>query len=209
MTESYKKLLQLFEQLEPLQKKVEGLGNGLDGPALNETRNATYHLLKALQNNDVQPTEITKAERHAQRAIYDCHEAILLHELEKLRIFREDYKSVVVTQVLPKYLQGGQNADKAKRCIDDVRTGEDSLNVDDYESGFYSQPRSCIYTNMEPYIYKIQAFNEECEAAREELNKIIHKENNDKVWAFLGKIAAIVTIIGLPIAVLAWLYPVK
>lgn len=204
------KLLDLFKKLEPLQKRVECLGNGLDGPALNETRNATYHLLKALEGAEqASEIEITKAMRHAQRAIYDCYEAILLHELNKLKIFREEYRNVVVTQVLPEYVQGGQGANKAKSDIDKVRAGS-NLSRDDYENGYYSQNRSDIYAQIEPYVAILNEFNNKCEAAREELNKIIRKENSVKRWAMAGKIGTVlVAIAGVVIGIGQWFFPVK
>lgn len=186
------KLLSLFEAIEPLQKKVEGIGKGLDGPALNETRNATFHLLKALrsQNNSEKRIQIERAERHAQRATYDCHEAVLLVELDKLRAFKTDYKDVVIGDVINNYQEGMQDAECAFELIQSCRNNQ--------------KDRNNFYEEIDPLVKKISSFNKKCEIAREELNKSIRKENKDKRQVVWGIIVALLGLVG---AFGAWLFP--
>ena len=179
---SLSELLQLFEQIDPLQKKVEGLGFGLDAPALNETRNATYHLIKAIKSDNPsdEKEQFDKAKRHAKRAIYDCHEAVLLHELDKFRVFKNDYKNSVVTDVLSDYVILKNEANKAKLCISNARKN--------YES------REEFYTQINPHVNKLIAINEVCEDAREELNKIIKKEIKQTRLVVFGLLLAGLTL---------------
>jgi hypothetical protein len=186
------KLLSLFEAIEPLHKKVEGIGRGLDGPALNETRNATFHLLKALRSQDESEKiiQIERAERHAQRAIYDCHEAVLLVELDKLRAFKTDYKDVVIGDVIVNYQEGMQDAEHAKELIQSCRDNQ--------------KDRNNFYEEIDPLVKKISNFNKKCEIAREELNKSIRKDNQKNRLVIWG---IIVTLLGTIGAFGAWLLP--
>lgn len=190
--EDLKELLALFVQIEPLQKKVEGIGKGLDGPALNETRNASFHLLKALQSTGAseKQIQIQKAERHAQRAIYDCHEALLLVELDKLRTFKTDYKNTVIGDVIDGYQQGLLDAENARELIQTCRENQ--------------KDRNDFYADIGPLVQKISDFNKLCEISREELNKKIRKENQDKQHVVWG---LIFVVIGLVVAFGAWWFP--
>lgn len=190
--EDLKELLALFVQIEPLQKKVEGIGKGLDGPALNETRNATFHLLKALQStgSSEKQIQIQKAGRHAQRAIYDCHEALLLVELDKLRTFKTDYKDTVIGDVIDGYQQGLLDAENARELIQTCRENQ--------------KDRNDFYAEIGPLVKKISDFNKLCEISREELNKKIRKENQDKQHVVWGLIC---TVISLVFAFGAWWFP--
>lgn len=204
--EDIQPLLDLFKSIEPLQKIVESLGNGLDGPALNETRNATYHLLCALRSetSELRRVQIEKAVRHAKRAIYDCHEAVLLRELDRMRMFKDNYAGVEISPVIPDWLDLLRKAREAKSCVDKVRekNGED---------------RDGLYDEMAPHVVELTRINEICELAREELNKIIIRDNKEKNRLYqealrarsFGKWGMIIGVVGLLVAVAAWLLPVK
>ncbi len=196
MNEDLTKLLELFKQIEPLQKQVEAYGRGLDGPALNETRNATYHLLLALRSESAaREDQIGKAERHAQRAIYDCHEAMILKELNTFRVFKEDYRNIEITPVLPSYLAFLQIANDAQSKIEDGRK----------ENG---ENREKFYAELRPCLDSIRDINKKCVVAREELNKTIDRYNSNRAWSTLGKIGSVVfALVTLAIALVAWLYP--
>ncbi len=199
-------LLSLFKAVEPLQKIVESLGYGLDGPALNETRNATYHLLCALraEDDDLRRAQLEKSERHAQRAIYDCHEAVLLRELDRLRVFKDSYAKVAITPVISDWVDLLHKARNAQACINKARE----------RSG---EERDKLYSEIAPHVAELRRINEMCESSREELNKIITRENEDikrlhkealrarsaAKWAMLFGVG------GLLLGLAAWLFPVK
>lgn len=202
----YSKLLKLFQQLEPLQKETELVAKGLDAAALNETRNATYHLLIALCDVTKCEKEIEKAINHAKRAIYDCHEAILLNELEKFRVFKEDYKDVVITDVIPDYIDKSKNAVLAIDKITAIRS-LDAQNANDCEIKYYPD-RNKQYEDIEPFLKIIKENNRDFELARPELNKRIRSENKSRQKAFWFGLATIsIGIVTLIVALFAWLFP--
>ena len=195
----YSRLLKLFQQLEPLQKETELVAKGLDAAALNETRNATYHLLIALNDVAKCEKEIEKAESHAKRAIYDCHEEILLNELEKFKVFKEDYKDVVITDVIPSYIDNCRSAASAMNKITAIRS-LDAQHVKDCEVK-YSPDRNKQYEDIAPFLKIIKDNNFDFELARPELNKLIIKENKGRrtaLWIFLATIL---------VALIAWWFP--
>lgn len=186
-----KRLLDLFKSMEPWQKEVEGLGNGLDGPALNEARNATYHLLSALCGDQAERADqLHKAERHAQRAIYDCSEAIILNELERLRLFKDDYRLIVIGETLSDYQTYMERADEARCRIGEARKNKET--------------REQFYQIVQGDISVLRKINSSCSAAREELNKRIHRQNQKNFWT---RVAVAAAGLGVLIALLAWMYP--
>ncbi|MDP2833618.1 MAG: hypothetical protein Q8Q28_10100 [Pseudomonadota bacterium] len=196
-------LLDLFKSIEPLQKIVESLGDGLDGPALNETRNATFHLLCALlaESGDVRRIQLEKAERHAQRAIYDCHEAMLLRELDRLRDFKDSYAKVVISSIIPDW-------------VDLVRAARDAHSSIKRARDQNGEERNNFYAEMAPHVKELNRINEICESAREELNKIIRRDNEELKRLHLEALRARSfgkwsLILGLLAAVGAWMFPVK
>jgi hypothetical protein len=180
----YSKLLALFDQIAPLQKETELVAKGLDAAALNETRNATYHLLIALRDSTKCEEEIKKAENHAKRAIYDCHE------------------DVVITDVVSDYLDRCKKAGYAMDKITEIRKA-DAQHANDYANK-YSPDRNKQYEDIAPHLDIIKENNQLFEQARTELNKRIRKENYERRWALVGKVFAVLTLV---IAVCAWLFP--
>ena len=198
----YNNLLALFQRLEPLQKETELVAKGLDGAALNETRNAAHHLLIALCNSDKCNDEIRKAENHAKRAIYDCHEAMLLNELEKFKVFKEDYKSTVVTDIVPDFIDRCKQANSALDGITKIRKSDVENASDDVRK--YSPDRNKLYEDIAPFLTIIRENNRHLELARPELNKIIQKENKDRRRFWIGAIVAIVAVL---VGICAWIFP--
>lgn len=166
----YKKLKGLFSEIEPLQKSVEMRGGaGLDGPALNETRNATWHLLCALDesSDEERDEQVKKAERHAQRAIYDCREALLLSELDEFKDFDKTYSSTPITPVVPNYAEIKAKSKEAVIVIENARR-------------LHGAQREKFYLALEEPLACIRKNNELCASAREELNKHIFSENTKR-----------------------------
>ena len=99
-------------------------------PAMNELRYAGYHLLHAL-TDDSEPVseQMTKAINHCKRAAYEAAEAGQLSCLKKVSIFKNDYKSVVVSEVVPDWSQILADCDKFKSGISGARSqGDEKIN---------------------------------------------------------------------------------
>lgn len=160
-----KSLLSLFEEIERLQKQVELSTSALYAPALNETRNATYHLLQAinLQEDEARTVnEITKAERHAKRAIYDCHEAKLLDEMNKFQTFIKEYRNVHKSPFIPNWSDMLKSATEAQNMIAVARTK-------------YKNNRDDLYHEIASHVEVITSINNQLEFKRDELNLSLKK----------------------------------
>lgn len=180
----YKKLRELFAEIEPLQKSLEMRGGaGLDAPALNETRNATWHLLCALDadNDPERCDQIKKAERHAQRAIYDCREALLLSALDEFRNFDETYANIPITPVLADYLNIKKEVENAIVLIEQARQE-------------HGAKRENFYQELKLPLAGIRKNNLLCTAAREELNKYIVFENSRKQKEIRDRKIIVITV---------------
>lgn len=174
-------LLSLLGKVELSQKGFEQFGNGLDGPALNETRNATYHLIRALltDDGDKRDDQFGKAIRHAQRAIYDCHEAMLLTMLDKVRKFKDDYAMIQIAPVIPDWLDLLRQAREAQSCIDEAKK-EVSLGGD----------KEKYYLDIQTHVDALRGISERCDDAREELNKIVSRRHYEIVVAISTLVVA-------------------
>lgn len=180
----YKKLRGLFAEIEPLQKTLEMRGGaGLDAPALNETRNATWHLLCALDavDNFQRDDQIKKSERHAQRAIYDCREALLLSELDEFRSFDKTYENIPITPILSNYLNIKTEVENAIILIEQARQE-------------HGAQRENFYQELKEPLASIRKNNLLCATAREELNKYIVSENTSKQKETRDRKIIVVTI---------------
>ena len=188
-TEQYANLLKLFDILEVTQKNTETLGFGLDAPALNETRNATAHLLRALraENQTEADKELKKAQAHVQRAIYDCKEAYLLKKLEQIKVFQKEYALVSIAPVMPSYVEDCARLMKSIDFIGKCR--------------MESTNRDSFYEAIQTHVSFVADFAHRCEASRGELNKKLKAQANaDQRY----QIGLLISIAALAVAFLTW-----
>ena len=108
----------------------------------------------------------------------------------------------MITDVVSDYVERCKQAESAKDKIIEIRKA-DIQNANDYV-GKYSPDRSKLYDDIAPSLDAIKDNNRYMEQARPELNKIIRKENREKFWFFIGKLAGILVIV---ITILAWWFP--
>jgi hypothetical protein len=96
-----------FSFAEKKIKSIEHLGEGLTFAAINELRYVAFHLVKfeELEDENHKEAELIKADNHCKRAIYDAAEVGIIHFLERIRLFQKDYRSVVVTDIIPDYVE--------------------------------------------------------------------------------------------------------
>jgi uncharacterized protein YeeX (DUF496 family) len=101
-------------------------------PALNELRNAGHHLLKSLDDKGivVRPGELTRAHNHAKRACYEAGEAGVLMALDNIRAFREEFRTVLVTTILPDYVNMMAETEQAREAVLAVRTDDEDRSND-------------------------------------------------------------------------------
>ena len=106
MSTTLSEISDLFKLAEKKIKFVENLDEGLLFPAVNQLRYVAFHLLRESEAQDIslKQEELRKAKNHCQRAIYDSVETGITFCLVKIHEFQEDYKLIVVADVVPAYI---------------------------------------------------------------------------------------------------------
>jgi len=158
----------LFERAEKSLKQVELATGALDIPAVNELRYLGKHLLRALDSDDgdYQKKNLYSAKRHIERAIFDIYDYGIAFYLDKIRLFQNDYRLVVITtDIIPDYVY-------MQKEIQDIQDFVADMDRDDDDSrGGYALQAGENYG-------KIRKHSRILEAARQELNK-----KRDQVFA--------------------------
>jgi hypothetical protein len=83
--DTIKEIIDLFDKAEDKVKEVEQLAQELSVPSINELRYVGYHLARSFCEDNPQEinTQISKAQGHCKRAIYDAHEIGIIFMLEE------------------------------------------------------------------------------------------------------------------------------
>jgi hypothetical protein len=97
-----REVCRLFDRAEALAKSVEEFNRKVSIPALNELRYAGHHVIKAISPNgrDID-RELTRAEDHCKRAIYDAGAGGLIMAVDRIDSFFNNFQSIELTQLLP------------------------------------------------------------------------------------------------------------
>ncbi|MCC6598083.1 MAG: hypothetical protein IT559_04780 [Alphaproteobacteria bacterium] len=169
--------LDLFNKAEAAIKKIEH-EEGLDFPSVNQLRYVGRHLIDFLNNNDVE--ELRKAKRHCKRAIYDANDIGIQFYIEDIDLFKDDYKDVVIQDVLTKYLDYLDDRDAAEDFLEHGRQAGDD--------------RDAFYEAAGEHYEKLKIAARDMERCREELNK---KTNSIITSQKQVRMGTILTIIGL------------
>ena len=162
-------LLELWTAAEARLKRTERVRSELVIPAVNELRYTGFHLVQALAAEDEAAREeaLTKAARHCRRATYDAVEAEVLHWLDAYDGFRSAYSTLVLTEV------SGFEWLKQERVARGVRNYVREA----------SQPKEEYYEGLIERCDELVGVLEACEAARDELNKILRAQAADQLLA--------------------------
>ncbi len=120
-----KDIIELFDRAEDKVKEVEQLAQELSVPSINELRYVGYHLARSFCENNSQEfdLQISKANSHCKRAIYDAHEIGIIFMLEQIKQFKEKYSdfSSSVMEVFPSYVEELISVNKTSIFIAEVR----------------------------------------------------------------------------------------
>lgn len=125
-SEKLDELVALYKKAEANIKFAEEIDHRLAIPSVNELRYAGNHLVRALKANtmDAQAEELARAAKHCQRAGYDAVEVVIINFLEKIAQFKDDYRQVPLSTVLPDYVDICGKAAEANRVIQSAREQE-------------------------------------------------------------------------------------
>lgn len=176
---------ELFSQAEKRIKEIEHFNEGLDIPAINELRYVGYHLLEILTSEPIKQEEHKRrVVSHLQRAIYDACEALISLQLKELRTFQEDYRLVVVSEVVKDYQQLMTEAEAASSMIKGTQRGHDG--------------REAYYTQALGYVDTLSKINTILRAARDELNKKLEQRRREsRRWVIGIVVTVIAAAVGL------------
>lgn len=164
--DSFNELMTAFIDAERRIKRVEWIETKLQIPSINELRYVGYHLFKAfsyIENADKQAEEISRAKRHCKRASYDALELGIIHVLEDIRDFKEEFHDFPVSDVVPDYL------DKLKQISSIQKFLENSAGSEDRDS---------YYEECEKNLSTLEEIRLSLDSARDEIN-LKRREAND------------------------------
>ena len=182
----------LFALAEKKLKAIEHLAGGLSVPAVNQLRYVAFHLLRAENSiaEDEKINELRKAKNHCQRAIYDAVECGITHYLEKIKIFQEDYATIIIPEVIPGYIEITVLANDASAFISEIT--RESI-------GDHCNNQGDQYSQSSDLFDKLKSCCAMLEGARPELNKKLQINRIKFALAFgtfalaaIGIIAAII-----------------
>lgn len=98
-----KEFLDLYAKAEKFAKRVAVLSTDATIPAHNELRYAGHHFAQAIAS-DTRGGDynklIEKARNHCDRAMYDATEPGLMAVVERVDLFREQYKNIIIGDVV-------------------------------------------------------------------------------------------------------------
>lgn len=143
-------------------------GEGVELNAVNELRYAGNHVLRAIvaqQRDEMEECaeEMQRAKRHCDRALYDAYDAAVFFRVTQFERFRNDYRTVPVTDVIRDYPAIRVQVRKALDLLRKARSDASS------RGDFYRQVRDTHVALAESI--------DLLEGAREELNK-----RNRRFW---------------------------
>lgn len=179
-------IVALFTEAEEAIKYIEDFGENLIVPAVNQLRYAGNHLVRYLSSS-AEVDELRDAEKHAKRATYDAYEAAIFYHLLEYNKFHDDYRKVVISQVIPNYSDIQISIESSRSFV--RANGGSKTRGENYKDG---------RTHLEKLINETQKLS----ISRDELNKLMKKERNTFMWMVLGGMA---TIAALAVGVLQYI----
>lgn len=159
-------LARLFKLAEDKIKLVENLNLELSIPAINELRYAGYHItcFIAASTKEAANEEFGKAEKHCKRAIYDAAEAGVTFQLEMIKAFQTDFRSLRIATVIPNYAEIRKQVNAARDLIVKPRT---------------TTERAVYYDECSTHLEILREAHRELESYREDLLQELQKNNRD------------------------------
>jgi len=204
LLEEIAEVSKLFALAEKKIKQIEHLGQGILFPSVNQLRYVAFHLIRIINKKsditeDVIKNEIYEAKYHCQRAIYDASEGGIIYYLEEIRIFKKDYKLVIIPDIVDSYLDICKLANEANDFI--IERSKQSIgdHSDKEIETTHNDFKSESYNDADNYFQKLGEAYLKLDIARTELNK---KINNNRfilitsiITIIIGLLSIIVTII--------------
>ena len=121
-------IARLFDKADTFAKEIEMFRSNISIPPVNELRYAGHHLTQALVAKDKTDfrDEVRKSKGHCQRSMYEASESGITHALDLVKGFREDYKDLIVSEIVPGHSGMRRKATKASEMLSRGRVDRDS-----------------------------------------------------------------------------------
>lgn len=177
--EQLQRIMELFHEAEKAIKEVEDSNGELTVPAVNQLRYAGNHLIRYLSNPS-NKDELRDAEKHCKRATYDAYESLMLYYMLQYEKFKNDYRMVQISAVIPDYSDIIASIDNARVFFRDNNE---------------SRTRGDYYRDGKKFLLEIKNHVKKLNANRDELNKKIKNARLNFIVSVFVVSAAIVTII--------------
>lgn len=171
-------LTKLYQEAEEILKEIErDTQEGLVVPAINELRYAGFHLLRSLNSDDPRKraAELTSAESHAKRAIFDAVEVGVLDKMGTIKRFQNDYRLVAISDVVPSYIDKVSTIRKIQQLV----------------NKYNMHNRADHYEECMDYYRQLGDMVDVFEDARPELNKRMRTRRNTALVIILTTLLAV------------------
>lgn len=158
----------LYDKADQFVREVAEFEDEVAIPAINELRYAGYHLLQAIGDDGTisKDEQFRRAISHCERAMYEAAEAGINSVLVWIDQFREDYKNIVVKDVVDDYARILAHTRKAQDLI--ARGRSDQMSSSDRVSRYMETFR------------QLREYSELLEASRDDLNAKLSEQVRDK-----------------------------
>ena len=158
----------LYDKADQFVREVAEFEDEVAIPAINELRYAGYHLLQSIGDDGSisKDEQFRRAISHCERAMYEAAEAGINSVLVWIDQFREDYKNIVVKDVVDDYARILAHTRKAQDLI--ARGRSDQMSSSDRVSRYMETFR------------QLREYSELLEASRDDLNAKLSEQVRDK-----------------------------
>lgn len=182
-------LVRLFRLAEKKIKLVENLNQELSIPAINELRYAGFHMAEYLAGGTGAEEQLRKAENHCKRSIYDAVEAGVTHQLEIIAQFQNDFRLLIISEIIPEYPEIKKKVVAARDLILAPRKPEE---------------RAAYYEQCSEHLESLREAQAVLELHRDDLLKALKRMNQVSFGQFVGVASLLACIVGAVFAVLAY-----
>ena len=185
----FAKYLELYETADGFSKEVAEYRETVVIPAHNQLRYAGHHLALSLGPGGIADgDQFQKARAHCERAMYEAAEAGIAAAVTQVDRFRQDYKDIVIGDLVPEY------RDVVSLCVEC--------------KALLAQPRSddSPEGNARRYMEKFRELRrglETLEGARDDLNARIAGQGKESRRFIIRTLVLIFGIIA-SVAVVVW-----
>ena len=174
-------VVQLYDEAERAIKHLERrLSKTLTFPSVNQLRYAGKHLTRFISNGQA-VEQLNDAAKHCRRAIYDCHEVEIIYLSEYFDKFMDDYRTMVVGEIVKDFSVITGNFDKALAFIRDV-------NEDDRER---------YYIECRTHVEVLHGAVGVLKASRHDLNAALARNRRNFFFQAVAALSAIAAVAGV------------